>query len=152
MKRFLLILGVLAVILAVAGYLFLTTQSGPEQAGLDGKESPLVIEMTTSQWRFDVVSVTPTGSASFSSTPPTGRFANTTITVHKGDTVVLHVRNLDVPHGFALEEFGVNTTTPPGQVTEVKFVANLEGRFTFFCTVFCGTGHPNHKGTLIVEG
>lgn len=149
MKRFLLIAGVLAVIFAATGYVFLTTQSGPQETRL---ESPLVIEMTTSQWRFDVVSVTPTGSASFSSTPPTGRFANTTITVHKGDTVVLRVRNLDVPHGFALEEFGVNTTTPPGQVTEVKFVANLEGRFTFFCTVFCGTGHPNHKGTLIVEG
>lgn len=149
MKRFLLIAGVLAVIFAATGYVFLTTQSGPQETRF---ESPLVIEMTTSQWRFDVVSVTPTGSAGFSSTPPTGRFANATITVHKGDTVVLRVRNLDVPHGFALEEFGVNTTTPPGQVTEVKFVANLEGRFTFFCTVFCGTGHPNHKGTLIVEG
>lgn len=150
MKRFLLIAGVLAVILAATGYVFLTTQSGPERAVLN-REGIVIIEMTTSQWRFDVATVSPPGSASFSSTPPTGRFANTTITVHRGDTVILRIRNLDVPHGFALEEFGVNTTTPPGQVTDVKFVANLEGGFTFFCTVFCGTGHPNHKGTLIVE-
>lgn len=151
MKRSLLIVGILAVILAVTGYLVLTTESRPGQVG-PKEESVVMIEMTTSQWRFDVVSATPSGSASFSSSPPTGKFAKTSITVHTGDTVILRIKNLDVPHGFALEEFGVNTVTPPGQVTEAKFVATKEGSFTFFCTVFCGTGHPNHKGTLMVEG
>lgn len=97
--------------------------------------------------------VIPEGAASASSLPATGPFAETRIVVPKGVTLALHIRNLDVPHGFGLEEFGVfNALTPPGEVTTVRFVASQAGEFVFFCTVFCGPGHPNHKGTLVVTG
>lgn len=111
----------------------------------------VVIEMTTQQWRFDVQNVSPEGSAKFRTNPAGVQFADPLIIVRKGDTIVLRIKNLDVPHGFALEEFGINVFNPPGETIEVKFVAGQAGRFTFFCTVFCGTGHPNHKGTLLVQ-
>ncbi len=139
--------------MAVAGaYYYL---SGAPLHPADQQGNVAVIEMTTRQWRFDVVSVS--GSVKVRTEPyrlfdrPSGEYANLTIAVRQGDTIILRIKNLDVAHGFGLLEFGVNVVTPPGETTEVKFVASRAGTFTFFCTVFCGTGHPLHKGTLIVE-
>lgn len=139
-----------AVVLTLAGTYYYV-MAGALQPKVE-QGNVVVIEMTTKQWRFDVLSVTPAGLAQFSMNPPMEQRADVTITVHKGATIILRIRSLDVSHGFALEEFGVNTITPPGEPTEVRFVASQTGRFTFFCTVFCGTGHPNHTGILIVEG
>jgi cytochrome c oxidase subunit 2 len=73
------------------------------------------------------------------------------IRVKEGQTVILHLKSVDIPHGFVIEEYRVNTFLPPGEIVDVKFTANLVGEFQYFCNVFCGTGHPNHKGKLIVE-
>lgn len=143
---------VLAVIAMAVAFVALTGEPSPERRGIQKTGNLVVIEMTTKQWRFDVLSANPAGSTKFSVNPPGEQFADPMITVRKGDTIVLRIKNLDVPHGFAIEEFRINVFTPPSEITEVRFVANEIGRFTFFCTVFCGTGHPNHKGTLIVEG
>lgn len=129
--------------------LFSTSKLATEEK----KNNNVLIDMTTEQWKFLPVKAEPDSNAKLSTAPrPNGAaFADTTISVKKGDVVTLRIKNLDVTHGFGLDEFGINETTPPGQVTEIKFTANKEGAFTFYCTVFCGTGHPNHKGTLIVE-
>lgn len=150
MRRILAIV-VTATIAVMATYLALTIGLFPEQRGMGQGGENVVIDMTTKQWRFDVEGVNPSGSAKFSSNPPADRFADTTITVRKGDTIILRIKSLDVPHGFAIEEFGINVFNPPGETVEVKFVARQTGSFTFFCTVFCGTGHPNHKGVLMVQ-
>lgn len=73
------------------------------------------------------------------------------IRVKEGQTIILKMKSVDVPHGFAIEEYRVNVFLPPGEVMEVKFTADKAGEFLYFCNVFCGTGHPNHKGKLIVE-
>jgi cytochrome c oxidase subunit 2 len=79
------------------------------------------------------------------------QFTPNEITVNKGDHVLLRITSLDVTHGIQLEEFNIyNVETPAGETTEVSFVANKVGTFYFYCTVFCGTGHPNHLGTLKV--
>lgn len=67
-----------------------------------------------------------------------------------GETVLLRLHGQDVTHGFSILEYGVNVEIPPGQVVEVRLQADKAGLFTIFCTVFCGTGHPQHKGTLHV--
>lgn len=151
MRRLLLAILMIGVS-ALAGYFVVTSPFLSQQTTSNPTSSVVVIEMTTRQWRFDIISVSPSGSVEFSSNPPTGEFANTTIIVHKGETIILHIKSLDVTHGFGLTEFGINVVTPPGEVTTVTFVASISGRFTFFCTVFCGTGHPNHRGTLVVVG
>ena len=72
------------------------------------------------------------------------------IRVKEGQTVILRIKSTDVPHGFVIEEYRVNAFLTPGEVVEVKFTANKVGEFVYFCNVFCGTGHPTHKGKLIV--
>lgn len=74
-----------------------------------------------------------------------------TITVNKGDTVKLHIKSIDVSHGFGLSAFGINEQLDPGETVDIEFTADKTGTFTFACSVFCGSGHSGMKGQLIVE-
>lgn len=140
------------VAISVIAYLGLQSQVQVTRSTLtESQPKEITIDMTTQQWRFDVVNISEQNRAKASPSSPQDVFNDLKLTVTKGDTIVLKIKNLDVPHGFGLDEFGINTVTPPGEVTTIKFTANQEGQFTFYCTVFCGTGHPNHKGTLIVQ-
>lgn len=78
-------------------------------------------------------------------------FIPSEIKVQEGDTVKLSIESVDVTHGIRLSEFGVSETLTPGKTTEVEFVADKKGTFTFFCSVQCGSGHGGMKGKLVVE-
>ena len=79
------------------------------------------------------------------------QFDPATIEVNKGDKVRLLITSKDVPHGFSIAEYGINVRMDPGKTTTVEFTANKQGTFTSFCSVFCGSGHSNMKGKLIVK-
>ncbi|MFY9555396.1 MAG: cupredoxin domain-containing protein [Blastocatellia bacterium] len=72
------------------------------------------------------------------------------ITVKKGEPVVIEVSSEDVKHGFTLPDFGIRTDIKPGSVNRLSFTPDKVGRFTFACDVFCGSGHEDMSGTLIV--
>lgn len=72
------------------------------------------------------------------------------ITVKKGEAVVLELTSLDRVHGFNLPDFGIRTNIVPGTVTRVRITPTKAGRFNFHCDVFCGEGHEQMSGTLIV--
>ena len=74
-----------------------------------------------------------------------------TIVVPHGALVTLEIENEDdFAHGFAINEFGVDRRLPGGERTVVQFVADQEGEFEFFCSVYCGVGHYDQNGTLVV--
>ena len=73
------------------------------------------------------------------------------IRVKKGDKVVLIIKSLDVKHGFSLSEFGIDAKLEPGKETRIEFQADKAGSFPFRCSVFCGQGHSEMTGALIVE-
>jgi len=73
------------------------------------------------------------------------------IEVSEGDTVVLRISSEDVDHGFNLPQFGVNKKIVPGETVTVEFVADKKGTYRFFCNVFCGEGHEQMEGQLIVN-
>ncbi|MBC8495319.1 cytochrome c oxidase subunit II [archaeon] len=78
-------------------------------------------------------------------------FEPSEIRVNLGDNVELHIKSVDVTHGFMLSQFGVNEMLEPGQEVNVNFIADKTGTFTFFCNVPCGAGHGSMRGQLIVE-
>ena len=78
-------------------------------------------------------------------------FEPSTIEVNKGDKVKLIVTSVDVPHGIAIPEYGINERIDPGKPVTIEFTADKEGTFTAFCSVFCGSGHSNMKGKIIVR-
>ncbi len=73
------------------------------------------------------------------------------ITVRQGDNVKIKVKSVDVAHGFALPEYGLDQELEPGKEVTVEFIASKKGEFTFFCSVLCGQGHRDMKGKLVVE-
>ncbi|TVR57182.1 MAG: hypothetical protein EA426_12565 [Spirochaetaceae bacterium] len=73
------------------------------------------------------------------------------IVVPYGSLVRLTIENEDdFDHGIAIREFGLDRRLPAGRTTTVQFIADQEGEFEFFCSVYCGTGHFDQKGTLVV--
>jgi cytochrome c oxidase subunit 2 len=78
-------------------------------------------------------------------------FEPATLRVNTGDTVRVQITSADTDHGFSIAEFGVDETIPAGKTVTVEFVADKQGTFTTQCSLFCGTGHPDMQGTLIVE-
>ena len=73
------------------------------------------------------------------------------IEVNKGDRVRLIVTSIDVPHGISIREYGINERLDVGKPKVIEFTADKEGTFTAFCSVFCGSGHANMKGKLVVR-
>ena len=69
----------------------------------------------------------------------------------EGDKVKLTINSLDVPHGFAIDELGIKQDIEFGKPTTVEFTATRKGTFRFYCSLFCGTGHKEMEGQLIVE-
>ncbi len=78
-------------------------------------------------------------------------FEPSTIEVNKGDKVRLIVTSVDVPHGIAIPEYGINERLDVGKPVTIEFTADKQGSFTAFCSVFCGSGHSSMKGKIIVR-
>ena len=79
------------------------------------------------------------------------RFTPSEIRVRRGEGVVLMVTAIDFTHGFSLPDFGVRRDLVPGQAVAVTLDPDRVGRFTFLCDNFCGGGHEDMNGTLVVE-
>ncbi|QDL37829.1 cupredoxin domain-containing protein [Rhodoferax sediminis] len=73
------------------------------------------------------------------------------IHVRKGQPVVLQLTAPEVPMGFNLPDFGVRTDVIPGKINTLQFTPDKAGSFTFLCDVFCGSGHEDMNGTLVVS-
>lgn len=72
------------------------------------------------------------------------------ITVQRGKPVRLLITSTDVHHGFAIKELGINQKIEPNATTIVEFTPTRIGRFPFSCSVFCGAGHEEMTGELVV--
>jgi cytochrome c oxidase subunit 2 len=78
-------------------------------------------------------------------------FTPETITLKKGQPVVLEVTSIDRIHGFAIPELKLRIDVLPTATTEVRLVPDRVGRFTFRCDNFCGDGHEEMEGAIVVE-
>jgi cytochrome c oxidase subunit II len=72
------------------------------------------------------------------------------ITVKKGMPVVIELTSEDRLHGFSLPAFGVRGDVNQGEVTRIAFTPDKTGMFQYLCDIFCGDGHEDVTGTLIV--
>jgi cytochrome c oxidase subunit 2 len=79
-------------------------------------------------------------------------FTPETVKVKRGQPVTFVLTSIDRIHGFKMPDFGVRTDIVPDLETRVTITPDKAGTFVFFCDVFCGDGHEEMSGTLIVEG
>jgi len=72
------------------------------------------------------------------------------IHLKKDVPVVLEFTSLDIVMGFSLPDFNVRTDIIPGMLTRVSFTPDKMGEFLFHCDIFCGAGHEDMTGVIIV--
>ena len=77
-------------------------------------------------------------------------FVPAEIRVKQGEAVILEFSAPEVPMGVNLADFGMRTDVMPGKPARLALTPDKAGDFTFLCDVFCGTGHEEMSGTLIV--
>ncbi len=77
--------------------------------------------------------------------------APSVIRVRQGETVTLRLTAADSIHEFTLPAYGIKATVYPGDLTTVHFRADRAGEFPFLCTDYCGIGHWQMGGRLVVE-
>ncbi|MBV9957953.1 MAG: cupredoxin domain-containing protein [Acidobacteria bacterium] len=77
-------------------------------------------------------------------------FSPQVITVQKGQTVKLVVTSTDVEHGFAIKELKIKERVEAKETKVITFKPEAAGRYRFYCSVYCGDGHEDMTGELVV--
>ncbi|MFZ5441946.1 MAG: Sec-dependent nitrous-oxide reductase [Myxococcota bacterium] len=77
------------------------------------------------------------------------------IEVEKGDEVTINLTNLeraeDETHGFTISTMNVHASVEPGKTISLKFKADREGVFPYYCTEFCSALHLEMQGYFLVK-
>lgn len=83
--------------------------------------------------------------------PENGGWSPAALTVPAGIPLHLRLTSDDVVHGFAV---GQTDLTPvvviPGEISEVTLTFKTPGKYTYYCTRWCGPDHWRMRGTIEV--
>jgi cytochrome c oxidase subunit 2 len=117
-------------IIAALALSFASAAALPPRVASAQAEEPRVIEVTASRFAFEPA----------------------TIDVAIGEPVRLVVRSADGVHGLEIKKLKVKKEIPRGGTPVViEFTANTAGRFPILCSEYCGDGHEEMTGTLVVR-
>lgn len=73
------------------------------------------------------------------------------IILKKGEPVRLAFTSLDFIHGFNVPDLHIRADLPPGKITTVHLTPDKAGTYDFICDNFCGAGHEDMGGRIIVK-
>jgi cytochrome c oxidase subunit 2 len=74
------------------------------------------------------------------------------VEVTEGERVRLVVTSADGVHGLEIKKFKVSKKIPRGgDPVTIDFVASSAGEFPIACSEYCGDGHEDMKGMLVVS-
>jgi cytochrome c oxidase subunit 2 len=79
------------------------------------------------------------------------KFTPAVIELKLGEPVVLELTTLDRKHGFQVSDLNIDESIEPGKVTRVRISPAKAGTFLFHCDVFCGSGHEEMAGEIVVK-
>jgi cytochrome c oxidase subunit 2 len=79
------------------------------------------------------------------------KFEPAEIRVKVGSTVTFYLTSVDVQHGFKLEGTNINAMILPGQISKMTATFDKAGEYPFVCHEYCGVGHQNMFGKVVVE-
>ncbi|MBU4251940.1 MAG: cupredoxin domain-containing protein [Candidatus Omnitrophica bacterium] len=79
------------------------------------------------------------------------KFEPDPIVVGLGEKVRLIVTSADVAHGLAIQELNVKLSIPAGKTEHIEFIADKQGEFQAYCSVYCGPGHGHMQASFIVK-
>lgn len=73
------------------------------------------------------------------------------IDVVTGEAVRIKVKSGDGLHGFSIAKLKIKKEIPRGETVTIDFKADAPGDFPILCSEFCGDGHEEMKGLLVVK-
>ncbi len=79
------------------------------------------------------------------------RYEPDEIRVPAGSEVTFIMTSVDITHGIIIEQHDVNLMLLPGQVTRATTTFDEPGTYRMICHEYCGPGHQNMIGTVVVE-
>lgn len=77
-------------------------------------------------------------------------FTPNVIMAKAGERVVLEVKSVDFIHGMNFPDFKIRADLIPGRVNRIELPAQQAGIYEFLCDNFCGDGHEDMHGKLVV--
>ncbi len=99
--------------------------------------------------------VTKPGKVEVFGTMIRSHFTPETIEATVGDEITIHLTNLeraqDETHGFTVSTYNVHASVEPGKTVTVKFKADKEGVYPYYCTEFCSALHLEMQGYFLVK-
>ena len=108
----------------VAAFIIVDTRSSAQS------EEPRVIEITARRFAFEPAEIEAT----------------------VGEPLRLVVRSADGVHGLEIKKLKIKKEVPRGgEPVTIDFTATTEGTFPILCSEFCGKGHTDMTGMLIVR-
>jgi plastocyanin len=79
-------------------------------------------------------------------------FAPNALEANQGDHIRIVLHSVDVDHGLIIEGYDIEVLIPDsGESVTVEFVADRAGSFPLACSEYCGLGHADMRGTLLVR-
>jgi len=70
--------------------------------------------------------------------------------LEKGKSYRLHISSLDWQHGFSLQPVNINLQVHPGYDFVQTLTPQDKGEFTIVCNEYCGIGHHQMTGKILV--
>jgi len=77
-------------------------------------------------------------------------FTPNEIRLRRNVPVTLELTSLDRIHGFKVPDLSLQAEVKPGEVSRVRFIPEKAGTFPFHCDRFCGSGHEEMTGQIVV--
>lgn len=74
-----------------------------------------------------------------------------TLKLRAGETYRLHMSSVDFQHGFSLQPLNMNFQVVPGYDHVITIKPQAPGTYPIVCNEFCGVGHQNMVGKIIVH-
>lgn len=71
--------------------------------------------------------------------------------LQEGETYRLHISSTDIQHGFSLQPMNMNFHIMPGYDHVLTITPTRSGEYTIICNEFCGIGHHQMIGKILVE-
>ena len=63
---------------------------------------------------------------------------------------MLELVTADVLMGFNAPDFGVRADLLPGKAAQLRIVPQKPGTYEYLCDIFCGQGHEEMSGKIVV--
>ncbi len=73
------------------------------------------------------------------------------IELRTGKPVTLELVSLDRLHGFHIPDLNLRADVPPGHSVQLVLVPEQAGTYAFLCDIFCGDGHDEMSGVIVVK-